>query len=204
MFVQTEATPNENALKFIPGNIPISKEKPHDFPNKESSIGVSNLATKLFEIDGISRVFYGSNFITITKKDDGEWMVLKPHIFATIVEYMTNGWAIFNNEDNILKSNNVHDKPKYINSKIQQILENKPDMESSVIKEIIALIDERVRPSVAMDGGDINFVNFIDGIVYVEMIGACSGCSSSEATLKGGIENMLKHYIPEVLSVEAI
>ena len=204
MFVQTEETPNENAIKFIPGNIPIAKEKPFDFPNKEASIGVSNLATNLFTIDGVVRVFFGSNFITITKNENQSWEYLKPHIFATIVEYMTNGWAIFCDEDEkkpLAQGGSCRSSSKVIDEKLQKILDNKPDMENPIIKEIVALIDERVRPAVAMDGGDINFVNFVDGIVYVEMMGACSGCSSSEATLKGGIETMLKHYIPEVSEV---
>ncbi len=205
MFVQTEETPNQNALKFVPGNIPISKEKPHDFANVEAAQGVSDLAVKLFQIDGVMRVFYGNNFITITKKEELDWIVIKPHIFATIVEYMTNGWPIFTDEDSkIAHARNAPVMNGEIDPKLKEIMENKPDLESPIIKEIIALIDERIRPAVAMDGGDINFVNLIDGVVYVEMLGACSGCSSSSATLKGGVENLLKHYIPEVKSVEAI
>lgn len=203
MFVQTEETPNQNALKFIPGNIPISKDKSIDFPNIESTNNVSNLAKKLFEINGVTRVFFGNNFITITKQNDIEWIVMKPHIFATIVEYMTNGWPIFANEDRKI-NNDINEIQKETNPKLQSILDNKPDYNNTVIKEILALIEERIRPAVSMDGGDINFVNFVDGTVYVEMLGACSGCSSAGITLKNGVETLLKHYIPEVKNVEAL
>lgn len=199
MFVQTVDTPNENALKFVPGNIPIS-DTPIDFPNLEKAAEVSDLATRLFKIENVKRVFFGSNFITITKEESTNWTELKPHIFMTIVEYMTNGWPIFKHEDKAdseykiatkSSENKVHNFPS-------------PDLTNPVIKEIIALIEERVRPAVAMDGGDINFVNFVDGVVYVEMTGACNGCSSADMTLKNGIETMLKHYIPEVKSVEKV
>lgn len=203
MFVQIENTPNPNALKFIPGSIPISKDKPYDFPNIESTNGVSDLAKKLFEIEDVLRVFFGSNYITITKREDIEWHIVKPHIFATIVEYLTNGWPIFCDEDVSVSYNN-DPKEENINPRLKEILNSKPDMESQVVKEIIALIDERIRPAVHADGGDINFVNFIDGTVYVEMLGACSGCPSSGATLQDGIANMLKHFIPEVKEVEAV
>lgn len=198
MFVQTENTPNENALKFIPGNIPISPDKPIDFPNKETASEISNLASKLFDVEGVKRVFFGSNFITITKDESLTWEVIKPHIFMTIVEYMTNGWAIFNDDKVASEFKAVKEKESK-----SDIFNKKPDFNDPVIKEIISLIDERVRPAVAMDGGDINFVNFIDGIVYVEMTGACNGCSSADATLKNGIKTMLQHYIPEVQDVVA-
>ncbi|QED23541.1 NifU family protein [Candidatus Deianiraea vastatrix] len=205
MFVQTQETPNSNALKFIPGNIPIAKDKTYDFPDIEYAKKVSRLAEKLFEINDVKRVFFGSNFITVTKDENADWMAIKPHVFATIVEYMTNGWAIFLDDESKIDAEfaSINSK-KEIDSRLKEILDKSVDMENKVVKEIIALIDERVKPAVAMDGGDINFINFVDGIVYVEMLGACSGCSSSGATLKGGIETMLKHYIPEVESVEAI
>ncbi len=209
MFVQTETTPNDNALKFIAGNIPISKEKPYDFPNIASSDGISQLAKKLFEIGNINRVFYGSNFITITKDETTDWSALKPHIFATIVEHMTNGWPIFDDEDEKRSDSSAHndfhshDTPE-LDPKLKEVLSKKLDLEDPIIREILALVEERVRPAVAMDGGDIVVKAFSDGIVYVQMLGACNGCSSSSATLKGGVETMLKHYIPEVKEVVGI
>lgn len=206
MFVQTEETPNENALKFIAGNIPISKEKPYDFPGIEAAKGVSKLAKNLFEIGNIDRVFFGSNFITITKAESVDWSGLKPHIFATIVEHMTNGWPVFDNEDERI----VSEKEDFlqlsdeVDPKIKEIISKGLDIENQVVREILNLVDERVRPAVAMDGGDINVLAFENGVVYVKMLGACNGCSSSSQTLKGGIETMLKHYIPEVLEVVGV
>ncbi len=214
MFVQTEETPNENALKFIPGNIPIAKNKPYDFADVNAATGISKLAVKLFEIGDVARIFYGSNFITITKTDAGSWDVLKPHIFATIVEYMTNGWPIFDDEDKNIKSGEtggscgssaVEEKDfSNLDPELAEALKRGLDTENPIIKEILTLVDERVRPAVAMDGGDINVKAFVNGIVYVELLGACNGCSSSSATLKGGVETMLKYYIPEVKAVEPI
>lgn len=183
MFIQTETTPNPNAVKFLPGQ-PVSNRGPVHYFEK-SECHDSKLAAKLFNIEGINGVFFGSDFITITKADDEQWDVLKPVITDTIVDYFLSGMSIFDNQDITVKE---------------------IDLESLTAQErqIIEIIETRVRPAVAMDGGDIIFREFKNGIVKLELKGACSGCPSSTATLKDGIEMMLKHYVPEVESVEAI
>ncbi len=183
MFIQTEETPNPNALKFIPG-VEISPEGPVFFNNQEEAIGKSPLAMKIYEIDAVKAVFFGSDFVTVTKSDDADWQLLKPEILMTIMDHLVSGMAVFDEN-----SNNETDN-----------LEN---VELSTIeKQIVEIIDTRIRPSVAMDGGDIIYKGFKDGVVMLELRGACSGCPSSSVTLKNGIESMLKHYIPEVQSVE--
>lgn len=178
MFIQTEDTPNPATLKFIPGT-DVMGQGTADFPDKESAKG-SALARRLFQIDGISGVFLGSDFVTVTKTDDQEWFTLKPSILAGIMEHYASGLPVIdaNSEDG-----------------------SSDDEDDDLVKQIKHLLDTRVRPAVAMDGGDIVFHDFDDGIVTLSMRGACSGCPSSTATLKMGIENMLRHYIPEVREV---
>lgn len=182
MFIQTESTPNPNAIKFFPENMTIS-EKPMHFGSKNEIKGV-RLAKKLFEIEGIEAVFFGSDFITITKSDTEDWDILKPHIVSGIMDHILAGFPILEgmNENNI-----------------QPDLSNLTEIE----KQIIEIIETRVRPSVAMDGGDITYKKFEEGIVYLELKGSCSGCPSSSVTLKNGIESMLQYYVPEVKGVEA-
>ena len=178
MFIQTEDTPNPATLKFIPGT-DVMGQGTADFPDKESAKG-SALARRLFQIDGISGVFLGSDFVTVTKTDDQEWFTLKPSILAGIMEHYASGLPVIDatSEDG-----------------------SSDDEDDDLVKQIKHLLDTRVRPAVAMDGGDIVFHDFDDGIVTLSMRGACSGCPSSTATLKMGIENMLRHYIPEVREV---
>jgi Fe-S cluster biogenesis protein NfuA len=186
MFIQTEATPNPNTLKFIPG-VEVMTDGTADFASEEDA-KQSPLAEALFNIADVRRVFFGSDFITVTKKDDVEWSLIKPVLLTTVMEHFQAGLPILKagNDDKItaVDSSNEEDTP--------------------IIKEIKELIDTRVRPAVAEDGGDIVFRNYAEGIVTLELHGACSGCPSSTATLKDGIENMLKHYIPEIISVEAV
>jgi len=187
MFIQTEATPNPNALKFLPGREIMGSEKPK-FYRKD---GVGNpaerspLAESLFEVEGVEEVFFGQDFITVGKKASIEWPILKTPILSSISSF-------FMSDDNatVIISNKEDNKSK--------------DDLDEVTEQIISLLDTRVRPAVAMDGGDIIFHSYAEGVVYLELHGACSGCPSSTATLKMGIENMLKHYIPEVRRVEAI
>lgn len=182
MFIQTEDTPNPETLKFIPGNI-ILKTGTADFSNKNVA-SKSPLASRLFEIDGVSRVFLATDFISVTKDPQIEWNNLKPSILTGIMEHYSTGLpAINETEDKSSKSNNLED--------------------SETIKQIKDLLETRVRPAVAMDGGDITFCSFESGVVTLQMKGACAGCPSSTATLKMGIENMLRHYIPEVTEVRA-
>ncbi|MGC6529537.1 MAG: NifU family protein [Candidatus Puniceispirillaceae bacterium] len=179
MFIQTEDTPNPATLKFIPGT-DVMGTGTADFPDKESA-GSSPLARRLFQIDGIDAVFLGTDFVTVTKSDDQEWFTLKPSILAGIMEHFASGLPVIEKGTSDEASSDEED--------------------DELVKQIKHLLDTRVRPAVAMDGGDIVFHDFADGIVTLSMQGACSGCPSSTATLKMGIENMLRHYIPEVKEV---
>ena len=186
MFIQTEQTPNPETLKFLPGRVVM--EDGTAFYQSVNDTSDSPLAKKLFDVDGVIGVFLGSDFITITKKENLEWQVLKPSILGSIMDHF-NSW-----EENITKK---------IQEDKNNSLEEDPN-DTDVVKQIKELLDTRVRPAVAMDGGDIIYNSFKDGIVYLHMQGACSGCPSSTATLKMGIENMLKHYVPEVKEVKPI
>ena len=181
MFIQTEDTPNPDTLKFMPGDT-VLKTGSVDYSNKESSAS-SPLASRLFEIDGVSRVFLSSDFISVTKETDLEWNNLKPSILTGIMEHYSSGLPAFNNEKEIQVNDSAED--------------------TEIVKQIKDLLETRVRPAVAMDGGDISFCSFEGGVVTLQMKGACAGCPSSTATLKMGIENMLRHYIPEVTEVKA-
>ena len=182
MFIQTEDTPNPDTLKFIPGTTVLDKGT-SDFPNSESA-NTSPLASRLFEIEGVSRVFLATDFISVTKQTELDWNNLKPSILTGIMDHFSSGLPVINQSD---ESN----------------LENSNPEDSETIKQIKDLLETRVRPAVAMDGGDISFCSFESGVVTLQMKGACAGCPSSTATLKMGIENMLRHYIPEVTEVRA-
>ena len=182
MFIQTEDTPNPETLKFMPGEN-VLKKGTADFSNKEQS-KVSPLASRLFDVDGVSRVFLGSDFISVTKDSSLDWNTLKPSILTGIMEHYSSGFPVLN--DDALNNSETN---------------NEEDTET--IKQIKDLLETRVRPAVAMDGGDITFCSFEEGVVTLQMKGACAGCPSSTATLKMGIENMLRHYIPEVTEAKA-
>jgi Fe-S cluster biogenesis protein NfuA len=182
MFIQTENTPNPATLKFIPEDIEIAGNNPTEFKNKEQAKGKSVLAMQLFLLDCVESVFLGKDFVTITKVENQEWQDVKTEILSTIMDFLLTG------------------KPS-----LEPLKEAENEEEDSeVVAQIKELIEMKVRPAVAMDGGDIVFRGFEDGIVKLELKGACSGCPSSTITLKSGIENMLKHYIPEVESVEQV
>ena len=185
MFIQTEYTPNPQTLKFLPGKV-VMEDGTAFFQNIEEGSD-SPFARRLFKIDGVKGVFFGSDFITITKSESIDWQVMKPLILSSIMDHYNSG-------------------DKTINKKIKK--ENKSlitdENDNDIVKQIKELLDTRVRPAVAMDGGDIIYNSFKDGVVYLHMQGACSGCPSSTATLKMGIENMLKHYVPEVQEVRPI
>ncbi|HCI48807.1 MAG: iron transporter [Alphaproteobacteria bacterium RIFCSPLOWO2_01_FULL_45_8] len=184
MFIQTEQTPNPSALKFIPG--PHLLDEPMDFPNKETA-RISPLALRLFQVEGVEGVFIGTNFITVTKSDEIEWSMLKPSLLGSMMEHL------------------LAHKPI-----LQEVVDAAPPSnpstteDSDVVKEIKEILDARVRPTVAQDGGDIIFDRFEDGVVYLKLQGACSSCPSSTMTLKSGIENMLRYYVPEVTEVRAV
>lgn len=183
MFIQTEETPNPNALKFLPG-VEVSPGGPVFFNNFEEARIKSSLAAKIYDIGNIEAVFLGVDFITVTKSDTADWSFLKPEVLMIIMDHIVAGLPIFDSNDLSLSI----------------------DTEglSEIEKQIVEIIETRVRPSVAMDGGDIIYKGFKDGIVYLQLNGACAGCPSSTVTLKNGIESMLKHYVPEVESVEAV
>ena len=183
MFVQTETTPNPASLKFLPGRVVMEKGT-IDFRNVDETKN-SLLAQNLFKIEGVEGVFFGSDFISITKSEGFDWQILKPSILGAIADHYESGAPVMNE------------------------IESSEDDETSVkdseiVVQIKELLDTRVRPAVAMDGGDITFGDYKDGIVFLHMKGACSGCPSSTATLKAGIESMLKHYLPEVQGVQQV
>jgi len=194
MFIQTEDTPNPQSMKFIPGQAVLGAGVlGMDFPTLESSSG-SPLAQSLFEIDGVMSVYLGADFVTVTKAEAVEWVHIKPALLGAIADYLTAGLPI------------LTDGAEATSSKPATPLEDYEGEDREVVEQIIELIDTRVRPAVAADGGDIVFKHYEPrtGVVFLAMQGACAGCPSSTMTLKSGIENMLKHYVPEVASVEAV
>jgi len=183
MFIQTEQTPNPATLKFLPG-CTVMESGTANFPERGAAAARSPLAERLFELPEVTGVFLATDFITVTKNGDAEWHQLKPAVLAAIMEHFTAGRPVVIGEASETAGDAGED-----------------DEIVSAIKE---LLETRVRPAVAMDGGDITFEDFEDGVVYLHMQGSCSGCPSSTATLKAGIENMLRHYIPEVTEVRAV
>jgi Fe-S cluster biogenesis protein NfuA len=186
MFIQTEATPNPATLKFIPGRVVVDGG-PMEFASRESAAR-SPLAEKLFEVPGVTGVFYGSDFITVTKAN-GEWQQLKPAILGAIMEHYMSGAPLL--ADGAAASDvDLEDEDEFFD-----------EADAETVDMIKDLIETRVRPAVANDGGDITFRGFKDGIVYLNMKGSCAGCPSSTATLQHGIQNLLKHFVPDVVEV---
>ena len=184
MFIQTEATPNPATLKFLPGT-PVLERGTADFPD-EAAAERSPLAQRLFAIEGVSGVFLGTDFISVTKAGEKDWQFMKPLVLSAVMDHFTQGEAV------LLDFGGDPD---------EEAGEDGDDGPTARIKE---LIETRVRPAVMQDGGDIVFHGFEDGVVYLRMQGACSGCPSSTVTLKHGIENMLRYYVPEVSEVRAV
>jgi Fe-S cluster biogenesis protein NfuA len=183
MFIQTESTPNPATLKFLPGRAVLAHGT-LDMRDKAQA-AQSPLAEQLFEIAGVSGVFFGSDFIAVTKAA-GEWQQLKPAILGAIMEHFVSGVPVVRSEDAVAAA----DSDEFF----------APE-DSETVTMIKELIESRVRPAVANDGGDITFRGFKDGVVFLDMKGACSGCPSSTATLRHGIQNLLRHYIPDVVEV---
>ena len=182
MFIQTEETPNPATLKFLPGQ-DVMGTGTEEFRSEEEASGKSPLAERLFDVDGVTGVFFGGDFVTVTKRDDKEWYLMKPAVLGVIMEHFTAGRPVVTGSSDAGHASDGED--------------------TEVVSQIKELLDTRVRPAVAMDGGDIVFESFDEGVVTLYMRGACAGCPSSTATLKMGIENMLRHYIPEVREVRA-
>ena len=183
MFIQTESTPNPATLKFLPGQSVLDMGTA-DFPSLESA-DKSPLAKRIFATGQVTGVFFGTDFVTVTKSEAAEWQHIKPAILGAIMEHYQSGAAVM--EGDAQSAHATHDGP-----------------DGDVVRQIKELLDSRVRPAVAQDGGDITFHGFDRGIVYLHMKGACAGCPSSTLTLKMGIENLLRHYIPEVLEVRPV
>ncbi|KAJ3053681.1 hypothetical protein HK102_011661 [Quaeritorhiza haematococci] len=184
MFIQVETTPNVDSLKFKPGVPVMTSGGTAEFTTGRDSLG-SPLATRLFQIDGVRGVFFGPDFITVTKHEDSVWQLMKPDIFSAIMDFFASGQAII--------SEGGFEAPKDT-----AIL---PE-DSETVAMIKELLDTRIRPTIQEDGGDVEYCGFVDGIVKLKLRGSCRTCDSSVVTLKNGIENMLMHYVPEVEGVE--
>ena len=184
MFIQTESTPNPATLKFLPGQAVLGTGTA-DFPGAETA-GNSPLAKRVFAVEGVTAVFFGNDFVTVTKAGNVEWDHIKPSILGAIMEHYQSGQPVIEGESSDT-GHAAHDGP-----------------DSDIVNQIKELLDTRVRPAVAQDGGDITFHGFDRGVVYLHMQGACAGCPSSTLTLKMGIENLLRHYIPEVVEVRPV
>ena len=183
MFIQTETTPNPNAIKFIPGH-DVSPTQSFDFRTPEEAMAISPLGKILFEIGDVTGVYLGSDFISVTKDDSADWNMIKPRVLAAIMDHAMSGMPTVDEKA-------LADK--------QTAVQNDP-----VVAQIIEILDDRVRPAVANDGGDIVFDRFEDGVLYLHMRGACAGCPSATVTLKQGIENMMRHFVPEVQEVRQV
>jgi len=184
MFIQTESTPNPATLKFLPGQA-VLPSGTADFPSEDAA-QASPLAQRIFAAGGVAGVFLGPDFVTVTKADDVDWAHIKPAILGAVMEHYQSGQPAIEGEAGSV-SHAEHDGP-----------------DGAIVGQIKELLDTRVRPAVAQDGGDITFHGFERGVVYLHMQGACAGCPSSTMTLKMGIENLLRHYIPEVTEVRPV
>ena len=185
MFIQTESTPNPATLKFLPGQT-VLPSGTADFPSAEAAAS-SPLAQRIFTVSGVSGVFFGHEFVTVTKDDATDWNHIKPAILGAIMEHFQSGQPVMAGEAMASTGHAEH-----------------TGEDAEIVNQIKDLLDTRVRPAVAQDGGDITFHGFDRGVVYLHMQGACAGCPSASLTLKMGIENLLRHYIPEVTEVRPV
>jgi Fe-S cluster biogenesis protein NfuA len=189
MFIQTEATPNPATLKFLPGRVVLDGGT-MEFTSREAAAR-SPLAEKLFGVPGVTSVFYGSDFVTVSK-DGSDWQHLKPAILGAIMEHYMSGAPLLT-DGNVGHDDAADEQNEFFNQ-----------ADAETVEMIKDLIETRVRPAVASDGGDITFRGFKDGIVYLNMKGSCAGCPSSTATLQHGIQNLLKHFVPDVVEVRPV
>jgi len=191
VFIQTESTPNPQTLKFLPGRDVLGHGVTRDFADAGAA-HVSPLAEAIFAIQGVTRVFFGDEFVSVTKADDAEWAHLKPFVLGAVMEHFVAGRPVLLDAGAAAPAQ--HDDTIYEGDAAE------------IVEQLKELIDTRVRPAVAQDGGDITFHSWEhdSGLVRLQMRGACAGCPSSTMTLKQGIENMLKHYVPEVRAVEQV
>jgi len=190
MFITTEETPNPASLKFLADRAVAGEGRSRDFATVDETVGVSPLAERLFAISGVTQVFFGADFITISKDDTVRWQLLKPAVMGVLMEHFARDLPAL--------SESATDAGDAADDSLMA-----GDADDPVVAQIRELLDTRVRPAVAQDGGDIVFRGFDRGIVYLHMQGACAGCPASSMTLKNGVENLLRHYIPEVVEVQA-
>jgi Fe-S cluster biogenesis protein NfuA len=189
MFIETESTPNPATLKFMPGREVMGARGTADFAGAETAAR-SPLAVRLFALPGVARVFLGADFITVTQGGDADWQALRPQVLSALMDHFMSGLPVLEGAGG---------------ANIDEGEEDDFDpADAEIVDQIKDLLDTRVRPAVAGDGGDIVFRGYRDGVVRLHLQGACSGCPSSRATLKHGVENMLRHYVPEVVAVEQV
>jgi Fe-S cluster biogenesis protein NfuA len=186
MFIETEGTPNPATLKFLPGRDVMGGRGTADFTQSTETEGRSPLAARIFGVGEVARVFLGNDFVTVTKTEDADWHALRPRVLSAIMEHYLSGLPAMEGEE------------------AAEEAEDFAPEDGEIVAQIKELLDTRVRPAVAGDGGDIVFRGFREGVVKLHLQGACSGCPSSRATLKHGVENMLRHYVPEVVRVEQV
>ena len=191
MFIETETTPNPSSLKFLPGR-PVMSSGTREFPSPEAA-EASPLAQAIFDTGEVVNVFYGWDFVTVTAAPGSDWSALKPQVIAILLDHFVSEAPLFagGSADGIS-----------VPAEAEMVVEDRPE-DAETVAAIQELLETRVRPAVASDGGDIAYRGFKDGVVYLTLQGACSGCPSSTATLKHGIEGLLKHYVPEVTEVQA-
>jgi Fe-S cluster biogenesis protein NfuA len=190
MFIETESTPNPATLKFIPGREVMGARGTADFASPEAAMR-SPLAARIFALPGVARVFLGSDFVTVTQSGDTDWQSLRPQVLGAVMDHFLSGMPVLEESEGAGDADEGGE-------------DDFDPADAEVVDQIKELLDTRVRPAVAGDGGDIVFRGFRDGIVRLHLQGACSGCPSSRATLKHGVENMLRHYVPEVVAVEQV
>ena len=186
MFIETESTPNPATLKFLPGREVMGSRGTADFADPDSARR-SPLAARIFALPGVARVFLGADFITVTENGEADWRELRPQVLGAIMDHFLSGQPVIEGCAGVGGAEEDYDPA-----------------DAEIVEQIKELLDTRVRPAVAGDGGDIIFRGFRDGIVRLHLQGACSGCPSSRATLRHGVENMLRHYVPEVVAVEQV
>ena len=191
MFIQTEQTPNPATLKFLPG-CEVAPAGSAEFKTAEEAKNASPLAEKIFSVAGVCGVFLGRDFISVTKTDGVEWHEIKPAVLDMVMEHFTLGHPVLLEDAAASAGDDAESSHA------------PSELDSEIVKQIKELLDTHIRPAVARDGGDVLFDSYEDGIVYLHMKGACSGCPSSTMTLKSGVQNLLQHYIPEVIDVQAI
>lgn len=186
MFIETEVTPNPDTLKFLPGRS-VLETGTANFATPDGA-DASPLAEAMFALDGVKGVFLGSDFVTITKATESEWQDIKPAVLAGLMQFFSSGAPV------MLRGEGP----------APDLAVDEDDADADIVEQIKTLLDEKIRPAVAGDGGDIIYRGFKEGVVYLQMQGACAGCPSSTITLKHGIENLLKYYVPEVVDVRAV